>query len=144
MRFVKNSCNMIEKHLAIQIDGIDDIVKYEKSELTFGGEVFTHTYEDSLFTFIGQEFSKKISQTNNEHCFNLGSGHSIKNSKNTYYYVSTKIDENNNVYLFIDPDDGDGEKFIGTIDEIKSTILSILPKEYYKNELILFPYEPEY
>lgn len=125
--------------LAIQIDGINDIIEYEKNEQDFD-QTYIATHYNSLFTFIGEKLAQTLSPSNNEHDFNPGSGFSIQGKENAYFYSKTEIQKEDNVYLKVDPDDGGGKKFIGTIDEIKNHILTILPKEYKEKELHLFSY----
>jgi hypothetical protein len=121
---------MRHRHLAIRLEGLDDEIKYDTS----------------LFSFIGEEFSKYKSKNRyDKYSYNLGTGFSLKTNDNDgYYYVSTEIKDKNTVYLIIDPDDGGGERFLGTINEIKEIILSILPEKYKNNKLDLFVYEDDY
>ena len=121
---------MRRKNLAIRLKGLDDEVSYDRT----------------LFSFISAEFSKhKSGNEFDEHSYSLGSGFGLKtNNNDEYSYVCTEVKDDNIVYKIVDPDDGGGERLLGTINEIKEFILDILPEKYKDNKLELFIYEDEY
>ena len=106
------------KRLAIKADGLLDMVEYEINDKDLDGTLYKRKASNSFISCLSYLYNVK--KSGNLDKYNLTAFSIDTNNDKEFYYANTDIDEKNNVFYIIDPDDGGGKKLLGTLAEVKA------------------------